>query len=155
MLVQSALAALLAAFIFILAPYFILQKDPNVLVSDIVSKILLAASVIFWSMSMVFLFIDVVAIRRKFRAAFERVRLVPDWVFTLCSIVGTIANGVGIVVIFTNPWTSNIISRNEWDAWMIGISIVALIVAVAVFFVGIRAIRNSMSDEELIAEVTR
>ncbi len=153
-LAQSALAALLAAFIFILAPYFILQKDPNFLVSDAVSKILLAASVIFWSMSMVFLFIDVIAIRRKFRAAFARVRLVPDWVFTLCSIVGTIANGAGIVVIFTNPWTSSL-QTGLWDFWMVGITIVALIVAVTVFFVGKRAIRNSMSDEELIAEVTR
>jgi glutamate:GABA antiporter len=104
-LAQSALAALLAAFIFILAPSISFQKDP---VSDTISKILLAAATIFWSMSMVFLFIDVVAIRRKFKAAFGRIRFLPDWVFTLCASVGTVANGVGIVVIFTNPWTSSI-----------------------------------------------
>ncbi len=38
---------------------------------------------------------------------------------------------------------------------MVGITIVALIVAVVVFFIGQQAIRKGMSDEELIAEVTR
>jgi hypothetical protein len=47
------------------------------------------------------------------------------------------------------------ISPGLWDVWLIGITIVALIVATAVFFMGQRAIRNSMSDAELIAEVTR
>ena len=151
-LAQSALAALLAALIFILAPSVIPQNE----VSSTMSDILLAAAVIFWSMSMVFLFIDVVAIRRKYQGIFVRVRLAPDWIFTLCAIVGTIANGVGIVVIFTKPWVgSNSIHTDQWDAWMVGITIVALIVAVAVFFIGQRAIRTGVSDEELIAEVTR
>ncbi len=143
-LAQSALAALLTAFIFIL---------PNV-VANSMYQILLAAATIVWSMSMVFLFIDVVAIRRKFRAVFARTHLAPDWVFTLCSIVGIVANGAGIVVIFTNPWTSSL-DRKQWDFWMLGITIIALIVAVVVFFIGQQAIRKGMSDEELIAEVTR
>ena len=104
---------------------------------------------------MVFLFIDAAAIRRKFQVAYARVRFVPDWVFTLCFIVGTVANGVGIAVIFTFPWPSKNISTGQWDVWIVGITLVALIVAVAVFFIGQRAIRNSMSDAELIAEVTR
>ncbi len=154
-LAQSALAALLAAFIFILAPT-IIPKVQNV--SNIMSDILLAAATVFWSMSMIFLFIDVVAIRRKFQGIFGRVRLAPNWVFTLCAIVGTVANGVGIVVIFTNPWTSSLtssLSTAQWDFWMVGITIVALIVAVVVFYFGKQAIRKGMSDEELIAEVTR
>src|SRR5258708_5996224 len=155
-LAQSALAALLAPFIFIPAPYIIPQKDPNVSVSDTMSKILLAASTIFWSMSMIFLFIDVAAIRRKFQGAFARVLLAPDWVFTLCVIVGTIANRAGIVFIFIFPCAgSNIVPTHLWDALILGISIVALIVAVVVFFIGQQAIRKGMSDEELIAEVTR
>ncbi len=149
-LAQSALAALLAAFIFILAPSVIPTKD----VSSIMSDILLAAATIFWSMSMIFLFIDVITIRRKFQHTFARVRLAPDWVFTLCALVGIVANGVGIVVIFTNPWT-NSLDREPWDLWLVGITIIALIVAVAVFFIGKQTIRKGMSDEELIAEVTR
>jgi len=103
---------------------------------------------------MVFLFVDVVAIRHKFQDAFARIHLAPDWIFTICSVVGTIASGVGIAAIFTSPWTKKL-STELWDAWMIGITIVALIVAVVVFFMGQRAIRSDMSDEELIAEVTR
>ena len=149
-LAQSALAALLAAFIFILAPSVIPKNE----VSGTMSDILLAAATVFWSMSMVFLFIDVVTIRRKFQHTFERVRLAPDWVFTLCAIVGTIANGVGIVVIFTKSWTSSL-DKELWDLWLVGITIVASIVAVVVFYFGKQAIRKGMSDEELIAEVTR
>src|SRR5260370_6022750 len=140
-LAQSALAALLAAFIFILAPTLI-PKVQNV--SNIMSDILLAAATVFWSMSMIFLFIDVVTIRRKFRAVFARTRLAPDWIFTLCAIVGTVANGVGIVVIFTNHWTSSLtssLSTAQWDFWLVGITIIALIVAVVVFFIGKQAIR--------------
>ncbi len=103
---------------------------------------------------MIFLFIDVITIRRKFQHTFARVRLAPDWVFTLCALVGIVANGVGIVVIFTNPWT-NSLDREPWDLWLVGITIIALIVAVAVFFIGKQTIRKGMSDEELIAEVTR
>src|SRR5260221_9366307 len=117
-LAQSALAGLLTTFIFIL---------PSV--ANSMYQILLAAATIFWSMSMIFLFIDVAALRRKFQHTFAHVRLAPDWSFTLCAIVGTIANGVGIVVIFTNPWT-NSLSPGLWDGWMVGITIIALIVAV-------------------------
>jgi glutamate:GABA antiporter len=150
-LAQSALAALLAALIFILVP-FVIPKGEDV--STIIYDILLAAATIFWSMSMIFLFIDVVAIRHKFQDAFARIHLAPDWIFTLCSIVGAIASGVGIAAIFTNPWTKQL-SIGQWNTWVIGITIVALIVAVAVFFMGQRAIRSDMNDEELIAEVTR
>src|SRR5260370_37794579 len=153
-LAQSALAALLAAFIFILAPYIIPQKDPNVSVSETMSKILLAASTIFWSMSMIFLFIDVAAIRRKFQGAFARVRLAPDWVFTLFSIAGIVAHGVGIVVIFISPWTNSAqqtpITTGQCDFWMVGITIIALIGAVVVFFIGQQALRKGMSDQKLI-----
>jgi amino acid transporter len=155
-LVQSALAALLAALIFILAP-FVIPKGEDV--STIIYNIILAAATIFWSMSMVFLFIDVVAIRHKFQDAFARIHLAPDWIFTMCSIVGTIASGVGIAVIFTKPWTNSpvkiLLTTEQWNTWVIGIVIISLIVAVVVFFMGQRAIRSDMSDEELIAEVTR
>src|SRR5258708_24665941 len=148
-LAQSALAALLTAFIFIL---------PNV-VANSMYQILLAAATIVWSISMVFLFIDVIAIRRKFRAVFARTHLAPDSVFTLCAIVGTVANGVGIVVIFTSPWTTSAqqtpLTTGQWDFWLVRITIIALIVAVVVFFIGQQTIRKGMSDEELIAEVTR
>ncbi len=155
-LAQSAIAALLAALIFILAPFAIPTRED---VSTIIYNILLAAATIFWSMSMVFLFVDVVAIRHKFQDAFARIHLAPDWIFTMCSIVGTIASGVAIAVIFTAPWTNSpgkkLLSTGQWNSWVIGIVIISLIAAVIVFFMGRRAIRSDMSDEELIAEVTR
>src|SRR6266700_1410866 len=154
-LAQSALAALLAAFIFIIAPIVIPTNE----VSNIMYNILLAAATIFWSLSMVFLFIDVITIRHKFRSIFGRIRLAPDWIFTLCAIVGAIANSAGIIVIFISPWTNSpgnaLLSTAQWDTWMAAITIIALIIAAAVYFIGQQTIRQSMSDAELIAEVTR
>jgi amino acid transporter len=149
-LAQSALAALLAAFIFILAPAMIPANN----ISNILSDMLLAAATVFWSISMIFLFLDVLALRSKFQEIFMRIRLAPYRVFTLCAIVGIIANGAGIVVIFTSSWAPSL-STELWNAWLVGITIVALIIAVVVFLTGQKAMRNRMSDEELIAEVTR
>jgi len=155
-LVQSAIAALLAVLIFILAPFVIPARED---VSTIIYDILQAATTVIWCISMVILFIDVIAIRHKFQDAFARIHLAPDWIFTMCSIVGTIASGAAIAVVFTAPWTNSpgkiLLTTTQWNTWVIGIVIISLIVAVVVFFMGRRAIRSDMSDEELIAEVTR
>ena len=154
-LVQSAIAALLAALIFILAPFvFPTGEFSSMEVSTIIYDILQAAIAVIWCISMVILFIDVISIRQKFQDAFARIRLAPDWVFYLCSITGTIASIFGVYVNFTSPWTKKL-STAQWNTWVIGIVIISLIVAVIVFFMGRRAIRSDMSDEELIAEVTR
>jgi glutamate:GABA antiporter len=155
MLVQSAIAAFLGAIIFVLAPF----AFPSENVANILYEILQAATTVIWCISMVMLFVDVLTIRYKFQELFESIRLVPDWIFVLCSIVGTLASACGVYVIFTSPWTNTsdltILSTVQWDIWLAGIAVVSLIVAVAVFFIGQRASQSNMTDEALIAEVTR
>jgi len=150
-LVQSAIAALLSTLAFILAP-FVFPTGEHV--STIIYDILQAAIAVIWCISMVILFIDVISIRYKFQDAFARIRLAPDWVFYLCSITGTIASIFGVYVNFTASWTKKL-STAQWDTWLVGIVFISLIAAVIVFIMGRRAIRSDMSDEELIAEVTR
>jgi len=155
MLVQSAIAALLSTIIFVFAPFVFSTEN----VANILYEILQAATSVIWCISMVILFIDVLTIRYKFQELFERIRLVPDWIFVLCSIVGTLASACGVYVTFISPWTNTpgntVLSTIQWDTWLAGIAVVSLIAAVVVFFIGQRAGQSHMTDEALIAEVTR
>jgi len=84
---------------------------------------------------------------------FQRIRLAPDWVFYICSVVGLFATGFGVYVTFTNPWTG-LMTINQWDLWIGGIGVLSLLIGAALFFVGQATIRSNVSDEEVIAQVT-
>lgn len=103
---------------------------------------------------MLVLYIDVVIIHNKYQGAFAKSRLVPVWIFYLCSIVGIVASIFGIYVIFTASWTP-LVSTAIWDIWMFGIVALSLLVAVGVFYIGQKTIESNISDEEIIEEVTR
>jgi len=152
-LVQSTISALLTIIIFLLVPVFIPNSDP-LMVSNDVFVVLSAAIMVYWSISTIFIFVDVIAIRQKYRNAFNKRRLTSDWVLYLCALVGIPSGIWGVVCLFTSSWTPDI-SRPLWDAWIAILSVIALIAAVAVFSVGQRTLQNNLSDEEIIAEVTR
>jgi hypothetical protein len=103
---------------------------------------------------MIILFVDIIIIRHNYHNAFVRTRLAPDWVFYLCSVTGALASSVAIYVIFTAPWTP-LLANSMWVAWIISITFISLLVAVAVFYIGQKTIESDVSDEEIIAEVTR
>lgn len=151
-LVQSAIATLLSAIIFVLAPSVIPHRRPEDIATAVYS-ILQATTTVIWCVSMVLLFVDVVIIHHKYQGAFSRSRLVPDWIFYLCSVVGIFASIFGIGVIFTASWTS-LVTKGIWDAWIVGITALSLLVAVGVFYVGQKTIESNISDEEIIEEVT-
>ena len=150
-LVQSVIAVLLSAVIFVIAP---LAIPVSANISTVIYNIMQAATTVIWCVSMVILFVDVVIIHHKYRDAFSRRRVAPDWMFYLCSIVGSFASVFAVCVIFTKSWTPSV-STPIWDAWIIGITAISLIVAVAVFYIGQKTIKSNISDEEIIAEVTR
>ncbi len=58
-----------------------------------------------------------------------------------------------IYVIFTAPWTS-LVTTAMWDAWITGITIISLVVAVIGFYIGRSTLKSDLSDEEIITEVT-
>src|SRR5713226_1315083 len=105
-LVQSIISAVFAAVAFIIAPYSLSTAFKPGDLSTIVYDILQAAVTVIWCVSMVILFIDVIIIRYKYHEVFSRTRLAPDWVFYLCSALGLIASFFGVLVTFTNPWTT-------------------------------------------------
>ncbi|MFL5624921.1 MAG: APC family permease [Ktedonobacteraceae bacterium] len=152
-LVQSIISAIFTALAFIIAPYTLSTGMKPSELSTVVYDILQAAVTVIWCVSMVILFVDVIIIRYKYHETFTRTRLAPDWVFYLCSLLGLIASGVGVYVIFTGPWTP-LLSYSSWVLWIGSISVLSLLVAIILFFVGQATIKGDVSDEEVIAKVT-
>lgn len=152
-LVQSTIAALLATLIFVVVP-IALPALNSTDIATMVFDILMATTTVIWCFSMIILFVDVIIIRRKYQAIFSRIHLVPDWVFYLCATVGIFASTFSIYVIFTAPWTP-LVATMTWVVWIIGLTLFSLIVAIAVFYIGQKTIASDVSDEEIIAEVTR
>jgi apolipoprotein N-acyltransferase len=74
---------------------------------------------------MVFLFVDVVLIRRKYREHFARQQLAPGWVLHLCLVLGVLSSSAAVLVIFTNPWV-NLLSRGQWDRVLLALLLAAL-----------------------------
>jgi len=148
-LVQTIIGISFTAIIFVLAPLSFKSDRLTTLMDDI----LLAAMTSIWCVSMVILFLDVLIIRRKYPPVFARVQLAPGWVFYLCSAVGAVASMFSIYVIFTAPWTS-LVTTAMWDAWITGITIISLVVAVIGFYIGRSTLKSDLSDEEIITEVT-
>ncbi len=148
-LTQTIIGISLTAIIFVLAPLSFKSAET----SSVMYNILVASVTVVWCVSMTILFVEVIIIRRRYRDLFQRIRIAPDQVFYLCSIIGTIASLFGIVVIFTNPWT-NSLTTGQWDIWIAGITAASLLVAIVGFYIGQRTLKSDLRDEEIIKVVT-
>ncbi len=133
-LVQSVLAGLVTAVIFIVAPFTLRMLAPADL-STVIYDVMQAALTVIWCVSMAVLFVNVVIIRRTYRAHFTRLQLAPNWVFTLCVVLGVLASLVGILVTFTNPWTQ-LLSRGQWNAGIGGLAVFALLIGAGLYWLG-------------------
>ncbi len=152
-LVQSIIVGVLAVAIYMILPYVIPGTNPAS-VSTIMYYILFASITIIWCISIIFQYIDVLVIRFKYHEVFTGVRLAPDWVFYLCSIVGILASGVGLYATVSAPWVPQLITIVPWDIWIAAIVILSLIAAAVIYFVGHATIREDVTDAEAIAQAT-
>ena len=107
-----------------------------------------------WCISIIFQFIDVIIIRRRYRDLFQRIRIAPDWVFYLCSATGTVASIFGISIIFTSSWTGGSKFTGQWDMWIASITAASLLVAAVSFYIGQRTLKSDLQDEKIIEVVT-
>jgi hypothetical protein len=150
-LVQSIIAGVIAFTIYVVLPMIITSIKPEDL-ATIVYYILNGALTVMWAISMVFLFIDVIVIRFKYRNAFAQVRLAPDWVFYLCSVLGLLANAVAFYVTFTAPWIPALIDEGPWVSWIIALCVLSLLAGVAVYFIGHTIVKTDVNDEQVKRE---
>jgi amino acid transporter len=133
-LTQSVIAGLVTVGIFIVAPLTLKLLSPASL-STVIYDVIQAALTVIWCVSMATLFLDVVLIRGKYREHFARMQLAPTWVFHLCVALGVLASAAGIVVTFTNPWTT-LLSRGQWNAGIGGLAALALLVGAGIYWLG-------------------
>ncbi len=153
-LTQTIIGISFTAIIFVLAPLSF-KSAKSAELSTVVFNILEASITVVWCISMSILFVDVIIIRRRYRDLFQRIRIAPDWVFYLCSIIGTIASLFGITVNFTSPWTNSLsLTTGQWDIWIASITAASLLVAVVGFYIGQHTLKSDLRDEDIIAVVT-
>jgi amino acid transporter len=150
--VQSVIATALTLLLFIILPYTLPLSMSAADLSTVVYVLPQAAIVVIWCLSMVLLFVNVLIIRRKYRAAFEAVRLAPDWLFTLCSGAGVLASAVGIVVPFTAPWT-NLVTPHAWRLWIGGLVAGSLLLGGTLFLLGQRRRREGQEGSPAVKSV--
>jgi amino acid transporter len=150
-LVQSIISGIITLVIFVVLPLILTSIKPGDL-ATITYYILNAALTVLWCISMVFLFIDVIVIRFKYRDAFAQVRLAPDWVFYSCSVLGLLANAVAFYVTFTAPWIPSLINEGPWVSWIIALCGISLLAGVAVYFISHTTIKTEVNDEQIKRE---
>jgi amino acid transporter len=114
---------------------------------------LLAGVTIVWCISTALLFLDTFFAKRANPTRFEEARRVPEGFLYLCGAVGTIANIVAVVLIFSGPWyPPGFETLAEWNTWMLVITVVSVVAAVAIYGIS-QVSRRGKADEELIPEV--
>jgi amino acid transporter len=153
MLVQCLIVAVIAIILYIVAPYVIPGVDP-VSMSTVMYYVILAALTLIWCASQIFQFIDVFVIRFKYSEEFARLRLAPDGILYIASIVGLLANAVAIYATVTAPWVPTLIDVFHWNAWIAGIVAISLVAGVVIYFIGQASMKGDVTDEQIIAEST-
>ncbi|GHO99809.1 hypothetical protein KSF_098570 [Reticulibacter mediterranei] len=152
-LVQSIIIAVLAIAVYMVIPYTAASNAADrANLANLMYYILFASITVIWCISMIFQFIDIIVIRYKYHEEFADVRLAPDWVFYLCSIVGMLASGIGLYATVSAPWVPNLIEIGPWDIWIGAIVVVSLIAAAIIYFIGHARIKDDVTDEQVIAE---
>ncbi|GHO98576.1 amino acid:proton antiporter [Reticulibacter mediterranei] len=103
-LVQSIIIVVLAIAVYMVIPYTAASNTTNrANLVNLMYYILFVSIAVIWCISMIFQFIDIIVIRYKYHEEFADVRLAPDWVFYLCSIVGMLASGIGLYATVSAP----------------------------------------------------
>ena len=148
-LVQSIIVAVIAIAVYMVIPYILGTNPANL--ANLMYYILFASITVIWCISMIFQFIDIIVVRYKYHEAFAGVRLAPDWVFYLASLLGLLASGVGLYATVSAPWVPTLIDAKGWDTWIAGIVVVSLIAATTIYFIGHARIRDDVTDEQAIA----
>jgi len=149
--------AVITTAITILA-FFIFGSNANLSTGIYIA--LQAAVTVIWCLSMVFLFVDVLIIRSKYREEFKREQLVPVGVFWAASILGAIASAVGVLVTLTGgwlldpnhqlagSWNPKIIDQGPWILIVGGVAVASLGVAVIVYLLGLNTARRAQAGIE-------
>lgn len=125
---QTAVVIAVTIFIFFLGPLLYIGK--GAVFSAQVYNISQATTNVIWSISMIFLFLDLPILLYRFRSLFAKrpdQLIAPAWVLYLCSAVGGAASFLGIWATLSASWDSSLIPDNSWTIY-VGVCTVASLV---------------------------
>jgi amino acid transporter len=150
-IVQAVLGAVLTVVAFFVYPAVVRGDAANL--SSQVYLVFTAATTVIWCASMVFLFVDVLYIIRKFRAQFESRRIAHPAVFWVCAIVGAVANFLGMWTVFTNPFSTQLFGKADWWHAVLTVTLISLAVIPVLYVLGARAARQAALPSEAEAVI--
>ena len=138
-IVQAVLAGIITLITFMVVPY-IVQGDAASL-SSRVYLVFQAAITVVWCVSMVFLFVDILYIIRKFPDVFAARRIAHPALFWVCSIVGAISSFFGMWTVFANPFSPQLFGKADWWHTVLAIAAISLAIVPVLCVVGARTAR--------------
>jgi amino acid transporter len=145
-IVQAVLAGIVTIISFMVYPYVVPGNA-----ADLSSRIYLvfqAAITVIWCVSMVFLFIDILYIMRKFSNEFTKRKIAHPAVFVVCSVIGAIASFFGMWTVFTNPFSTQLFSKADWWHAVAAVTILSLAVVPVIYVIGTRTAASSPLPSE-------
>ena len=144
--VQSVLAAAVTIITFFVYPAIVSGSAADL--SSRVYLVFQAAITVIWCLSMVFLFVDILYVIRKFSTEFAARRIAHPAVFWVCSIVGAVSSFFGMWTVFANPFSSQLFGKTDWWQAVLAISLASLAVIPIVYVVGRRVARDEALPPE-------
>jgi amino acid transporter len=152
-IVQAVLAAIVTVITFMIYPA-VASGDAATL-SSRVYLVFQAAITVIWCLSMVFLFVDVLYIIRKYSGVFAERRIAHPAVFWVCSIIGAIASFFGVWTTFTNPYSTQLFGKTDWWHAVAAIAVLSLVAVPILYVIGARTARGASLPPEAqsVAEV--
>lgn len=141
MIFQLLATAIVVVFIYMLMPLVMVTFFGGTAanMSNEIYTVVSAACTLVWTIATFFFFVNVIALYRKDRARFVRMRQFPLWVIWLSVFVGGIACVLTILGILIYPWIAQI-PASSWGYLVGGVAVALLVVAgVCSMFVNMEA----------------
>jgi amino acid transporter len=138
-IVQAVLAAVITLIVYMVVPALVGGDAADL--SNRVYLVFQGAVTVIWCVSMVFLFVDILYLIRKFPEVFAARRIAHPALFWVCSVLGAISSFFGMWAVFTNPFSTQLFSKADWWHAVLVISLASLAIVPVLYLVGARTAR--------------
>ncbi len=127
-ILQTIVAGVVAAFIFLIFPYVLKLNNP-VNLSTEVYNVILASSTLVWALSSLFLFVNLALIYFRDRSRLLKQLIFPRPVLWLCIVLGSISCVIAIADSLFFSWIGLLIDNAHWWYIIGGITFIFLVFA--------------------------
>ena len=139
-IVQAILGGIITVATFMIFPAIVQGSAADL--SSRVYLVFQAAITVIWCVSMVFLFVDILYIIRKFSGVFSQRKIAHPAVFWVCSIIGAISSFFGIWTVFTNPFSTQLFGKADWWHAVLAVAAVSLAIVPVLYVIGARTAKD-------------